>query len=85
MTTQEPQQQDYTDSHGDLWHIRYTCPPIPTRQYDWEYWHDDYDGAPDAFDPRSGNARTPRACRQAIEEWIYEGDSAHLNVQGRDL
>lgn len=38
------------------WHIRYVPKPIPTRAFDWDFWHDDYDGAPDAKDHRCGSA-----------------------------
>jgi hypothetical protein len=27
------------------WRITYDPPPIPVRNCDWQFWHDDYDGA----------------------------------------
>lgn len=39
-----------------IWWITYDPPPIPARELDWHFRHDDYDGAPDAFDHRSGHA-----------------------------
>ena len=29
----------------DGWHIERNMKPIPDRRFDWDYWHDDYDGA----------------------------------------
>ena len=26
------------------WHIEYNPKPIPDRQHDWDFWHDDHDG-----------------------------------------
>lgn len=25
------------------WHIEYNPKPIPSRSFDWDFWHDDYD------------------------------------------
>lgn len=36
--------------------IEYNPPPIPARCCDWQFWHDDYDGAGDANDNRCGSA-----------------------------
>ena len=38
------------------WTIEYDPKPIPTRKFDYSFWHDDYDGAPDSFDNRAGTA-----------------------------
>ena len=48
--------------------ITYDPPPIPTRQFDYQFVHDDYDGADDANDRRAGHAESPDACRSAIDE-----------------
>lgn len=40
--------------------------------FDWEYWHDDYDGAPDANDHRCGFCKTEADCRKEIAAWIEE-------------
>lgn len=70
----EPQRQKYTDSCGELWHIEYNPKPVPIRGIDWEYTHDDYDGAPDADDYRYGSAATPELCRADIEVGIADGE-----------
>lgn len=45
------------------WRISYDPPPIPTRNCDWHFVHEDYDGAPDGRpDRRAGSAATPAAC-----------------------
>ena len=43
-------------------------PPIPDRSYDWNFHHDDFDGAPDSGDTRCGYAASPQACYDAIDE-----------------
>lgn len=45
---------------GD-WRIEYRPPPIPIRTMDWQFWHDDYDGAPDGNDLRCGVAASIEA------------------------
>lgn len=52
--------------YGD-WHIQYNPPPIPVRNCDWQFWHDDYDGAPDAFDNRHGSAASPEDAKMEID------------------
>jgi hypothetical protein len=56
----------------DGWHIEYNPKPIPCRDIDYDYYHDDYDGAD------GGNGLAGMACshddavRQIIEiesEW----------------
>ncbi len=42
--------------------------PIPDRRHDWDFWHDDYDGAPEWNDPRCGTAASVRECRIEIDE-----------------
>ena len=27
------------------WHIVYSPKPIPIKSFDWDFWHDNYDGA----------------------------------------
>jgi len=48
--------------------ITYWRKPIPTDAYDWDWVHDDYDGAPDSRDHRCGSARTISACKDEIDE-----------------
>jgi len=47
------------------WSIEYDPKPIPMRNYDWNYCHEDFDG-PD--DPRCGTARDFASCLIAIRE-----------------
>lgn len=49
------------------WHIEFNPPPIPTRACDWQFWHDDYDGAPDANDNRCGSAATLDDAKMEID------------------
>lgn len=51
-----------------LWHIQYSPKPIPTDKFDWDFWHDDYDGAPDAKDHRCGSAPSLFEAMEAIRE-----------------
>jgi hypothetical protein len=51
------------------WRISYEPKPIPTTACDYDWWHDDFDGAPDAGDSRCGTAGSPEACIAAIHEW----------------
>ena len=48
--------------------IEYNPPPIPMRCCDWQYAHEDFDGAPDANDPRCGTGPDPESCLAEIEE-----------------
>lgn len=52
---------------GD-WHIYFEPPPIPCRNSDWHFYHDDYDGAPDANDCRAGHAESVEGCLREIDE-----------------
>ena len=65
----EPQRQEY---RGYI--ITYDPPPIPTRSCDWQFYHEDFDGAPDAFDYRSGFARTAQECRDEIDALISDDE-----------
>jgi len=50
------------------WHIEHDPPPIPVRSCDWQFWHDDYDGAPDGNDRRCGFAGSLAAVVAEIHE-----------------
>lgn len=39
----------------DGWHIEKNIKPIPDRHFDWDFWHDDYDGS-DGGNGLAGNA-----------------------------
>lgn len=54
------------------WHIYYDPPPIPTRSCDWQFYHDDFDGAPDAGDNRCGFAPTLDAAKAEIDEREFD-------------
>lgn len=59
------------------WHIRFDPPPIPTRNCDWQFWHDDYDGAPNygdegPADNRCGSAPSLEAAKAEIDLWHEE-------------
>lgn len=47
------------------WRIAFYQPPIPTRNCDWSYCHEDYDG-PDSPSWMSGHAATRDECIAAI-------------------
>lgn len=71
-------------SDGSLWHITNTRPPVPNRNFDWEWVSDDYDGAPDAYDDRHGYEASEQACKNSIEDWIvdYGDDVTTFDVFG---
>lgn len=48
--------------------IVYDPPPIPTRIFDWQFYHRDFDGAPDADDIRCGTGATYEDCKNQIDE-----------------
>jgi hypothetical protein len=49
-------------------------PPIPGwRNFVWSYAHENYDGAPDANDPRCGRAASLDACKAEID-WIEDAN-----------
>lgn len=50
------------------WRIYHDPTPLPVRQFDWAFVHDDFDGAPDANDNRCGRAASPDECFAAIRE-----------------
>jgi hypothetical protein len=48
-------------------------PPIPHRGSDWQFSHEDFDGAPDSMDPRHGTAGSLEDARRQIDELEVEG------------
>lgn len=56
------------------WTIRYDPPPIPFRDMDWAFVHDDFDGAPihsesdDCPDKRCGHAASVEDAVTQIKE-----------------
>jgi hypothetical protein len=49
---------------------------------DWSATHDDYDGAPDAYDDRSVTGPTREAAIEAVEEWIEDNEPEPLDPEG---
>ena len=52
--------------------ISYDPKPIPPRCFDWDFGHDDYDGAPDGNDYRCGNGDSIEHCKQQIDDMENE-------------
>lgn len=48
------------------WHIQRNKKPIPNRNHDWDFWHDDYDGA----DGGNGLAGTASSYDDAVSQII---------------
>ena len=46
--------------------------PDPRRTCDWQFWRDDYDGAPDAGVTRSGSAPSVDDCKAQIDDQIAD-------------
>ncbi|MCW1431422.1 hypothetical protein [Novosphingobium sp. JCM 18896] len=51
------------------WCIEYRPKPILPTAWDFDWWHDDFDGAPDAGDTRRGSVGSLEDCLEAIHEW----------------
>lgn len=51
------------------YHIQYDPKPIPTRNFDYDFWHEDYDGPEDR---RNGNAGSVRDCMIEIDDRIED-------------
>jgi len=56
------------------YHIYHDPPPIPIRTHDWQWYHDDYDGAPDGNDHRCGSSGSLEAAKADIDEQIEEDE-----------
>lgn len=52
--------------------ITYDLKPIPTSAFDFNFAHEDFDGAPDSHDVRSGNAGSLKEAREMIDEIIED-------------
>jgi hypothetical protein len=46
------------------WHIEKNVKPIPDRRFDYDFWHDDYDGA----DGGNGLAGTASSIDDALRQ-----------------
>jgi hypothetical protein len=56
-----------------IWHISRNPKPIPDRSFDWDFYHEDYDGAPEETngppaDNRCGNGKNISACIDRIKD-----------------
>lgn len=54
--------------------IDYWCKPIPIRNHDYQWSHEDFDGAPDGYDMRQGTAPSIEACKADIDEMYENGE-----------
>jgi len=54
--------------YRNFW-IEYDPPPIPDRNHDWRWAHEDYDGPGDR---RCGTSASLEAARAEIDEWYLE-------------
>ena len=61
--------------HGDYL-ITYNPKPIPSRQHDWDWCHQDYDGP---GDPRCGTAPTEQKAKEAADNCEAGFDTAPEN------
>jgi len=56
------------DILGERWHIAYEPKLfLPTREVDWVWWHDNYDGPEDH---RCGCAASKADCLEAILDYL---------------
>ena len=53
------------------WNIVYNPKPIPDRRFDYDFWHDDYDGA-DGGNGLAGNAESEGDAMKQIADIEYE-------------
>ena len=52
--------------------IIFNPPPIPDRSHDWQWSHEEYDGAPDGNDIRIGSSPSLEQARTEIDEQIED-------------
>lgn len=45
----------------------------PAAQFDWEFTHEDYDGAPDGGDNRHGRGASLADCMAQIDDMLEDG------------
>lgn len=69
-------------SRSGLWFIEYNPKPGPSSRWDWDYWHEDFDGGPweaggPPMDSRQGAGRSAEECMEFIKEW--EEDQEELD------
>jgi len=54
----------------DNWILTLNPKPLPTMNYDWDWQHVNYDGAPDSDDKRCGTGETEVDCLMQIIELL---------------
>jgi hypothetical protein len=50
--------------------ISHWAKPIPATSFDYDFSHEDYDGAPDSGDRRCGSGASVEDCKEQIDEII---------------
>ena len=55
--------------------------PIPTSAFDYDFVHEDYDGAPDSGDNRCGSGHSIKDCKQQIDEILLDRDEEPDSAQ----
>jgi hypothetical protein len=66
--------------------IAYNPKPVPAScGVDWDWHHDDYDGAPDGNDNRCGCSASLDAAKTDIDEQIEEDESPLMRSSGRGI
>lgn len=73
LTTDRPlpnivRRQRHLEKFG--WRFEYDPKPVPNTSHDWNWWHVDYDGAPDSTDNRCGTAASIDDAMDQISELI---------------
>jgi hypothetical protein len=63
--------KQYIATDGSKWNIDFDG-------YLFGWAHEDYDGAPDAYDHRHGHARTLAGAQEDIEEWIFDHETGEF-------
>jgi len=54
------------------WNIERNLKPIPCRLYDYDLWHDDYDGATDGDDDRYDFSESEDSAKKLIDDYYLE-------------
>lgn len=65
------------------WNVHFDPPPIPSRQFDWQATHPDYDGAEDAEDNRICVGGSRAEVQAEIDEWIADNETCPRNASAR--
>lgn len=61
------------------YHILYNPKPIPDFRFDYDFWHDGYDGAIDSGDIRIGTGGSVEDCMKKIDELLESMLDAELD------